>query len=318
MKFVSYTDPAFRFTGVWQENDKNEIVSYKLSATAEVGFTGNQIELICRGGGEGIRWFIDGCAVTPEKTESGYRFDTESGSHSLKFIVRLADRIFIKGVNIGDGEELFLPEAKPYMHFIGDSITEAERSYVFACTEELDVDYSIVAKGGMALCDGFGWYLAPDKPYGDPERTGMESMYWKLADMGYIEDMGDYNFKYCRTPDIITVFLGTNDYLDSPADEEAGNIEKFKEHYTEFILKIRKLFPTPPIFILQALSDKYCRVRGIDEAFKLMQQKVDNITLVDSNNWGIEICEDGTHPTQAGFDDMGAKYAAYLKEFFKK
>ena len=315
MKFIPYTDPSFRFTGVWQENENGEIVSYKLSAMAEVGFTGNRIDILCRGGGEGIRWFIDDKPVTAKTTVSGYRFDTEPGKHSLKFIVRLGDRIYLSGVKIGESENLFTTKERPYIHFIGDSITEAKRSYAFQCVEDLDADYCIIAKGGMAVCDGFGWYMQPTKPYGDPDRLGMETMYWKLADMGYIEDIGDYNFKYCRTPNIISVFLGTNDYLDKPADEEAGNIEKFKVHYAAFIEKLRAKFPGVPILILQALSDKYCRVRGIDAAFELMKEKVDNVYLVDSNNWGIEISEDGTHPTQAGYDDFGAKLAAYMKKF---
>lgn len=315
MKFIPYTDPAFRFTGVWQENDKNEIVSYKLSAMAEVGFTGKEIELVCSGGGDGIRWFIDENAVAPEKTDSGYRFQTDDGKHALKFIVRLGDRIYIKGVNVEDGANLFSTEEKIYVHFIGDSITEAARSYAFQCVEDLNADYCIIAKGGMAVCDGFGWYMQPTKPYGDPDRLGMETMYWKLADMGYIEDLGDYNFKYCRTPNIISVFLGTNDYLDKPADEEAGHIEKFAEHYTAFIEKIRAKFPDVPILILQALSDKYCRVRGIYAAYDIMKDKVDNCHLVECNQWGIEIAGDGTHPTQEGYDDFGSKLAAYMKQF---
>lgn len=312
--FIPYTNENFVFTGVWQENDDDQIVSYKLSAMAEVGFTGNRIDLVCTGGGEEIRWFIDGEPATPEKIDSGYRFDTVPGRHTLKLIVRLSDRIYINGVVIGEDETLFLPEKRPYIHFIGDSITEAKRSYVFQCVEELDVDYAIVAKGGMAVCDGFGWYSNAGQKYGDPDRLGMETMYWKLADMGYIPDLGDYNFKYCRTPDVISVFLGTNDYLDKPADEEAGNIEKFAEHYAAFIERLRAQFPTVPIIILQALSDKYCRVRGIYSAFDIIKDNVDNCRLVETNKWGIEISEDGTHPTQNGYDDMGSKLAAYLKK----
>lgn len=314
--FIPYTDENFLFTGVWQENDKAQIVSYKLSAMAEVGFTGSRIDLICSGGGEGIRWFIDEEEVAPEIIDSGYRFDTSPGKHSLKLIVRLGDRIYINGVEINEGESLCLPKKRPYIHFIGDSITEAKRSYAFQCVEDLDADYCIIAKGGMAVCDGFGWYMQPTKPYGDPDRLGMETMYWKLADMGYIEDLGDYNFKYCRTPDVISVFLGTNDYLDKPADEEAGNIEKFAEHYAAFIERVRAQFPTAPILILQALSDKYCRVRGIYAAFDIIKDRVENCYLVESNKWGIEISEDGTHPTQVGYDDMGMKLAAYIKKEF--
>lgn len=315
MKFIPYTDPAFRFTGVWQENENGEIVSYKLSAMAEVGFTGNRIDLLCRGGGEGIRWFIDDKPVEAKNTVSGYRFDTEPGKHSLKFIVRLSNRIYISGVKVGEDESLFATKERLYIHFIGDSITAAERSFAFQCVEDLDADYCIIAMGGMAVCDGFGWYSNAGQPYGDPERLGMETMYWKLANMGYIEDLGDYNFKYCRTPDIISVFLGTNDYLDKPADEEAGNLEKFKVHYAAFIEKIRKQFPKAPILILQALSDKYCRVRGINAAYDIIKEKVDNCYLVDTDKWGIEISEDGTHPTQKGYDDLGSKLAEYMKKF---
>lgn len=312
MKFIPYTDSAFRFSGVWQENQQNEIASYKTSAMAEVGFTGQEIVLVCSGK-DNVKLFIDDTETEAEKTDKGYLLRTSKGKHTLKLTVRSDNRIYIKGVEICDNESVFLPKAKPYIQFIGDSITEAAKSYAVVCPKILGVDYSIVSKGGMAVCDGFGWYGIPEHPGGDEKRKGMESMYFKLAETGYDEDIGNYNFKYCRTPNLIVMLLGTNDYLNSQAHEKSGNLEKFSKHYSSFILKIREIFPQTPIYVLQALTDSHCRRRGIEAAFDIAKKQTDNITLVDSDKWNVEIA-DGTHPTENGYAFMGEKLAGYIKE----
>ena len=161
----------------------------------------------------------------------------------------------------------------------------------------------------MALTDGWGWYA----PHPEAKmRRGMESTYFGLEFGDESPTLTPYKFKYLRIPDIVVVFLGTNDYLDDPIDEARGNLKIFAEHYLEFIKKLRALYPAATIFMLQALSDKHCRVRGIAGAYELIKENVDNVKLVNSNEWGVEISADGTHPSTPGFTFMGEKLAEVL------
>ena len=66
--------------------------------------------------------------------------------------------------------------------------------------------------------------------------------------------------------------------------------------------------------MLQALSDKYCRARGIQTAYELISSEIENVTLLPSNEWGVEISSDGTHPSPDGYAFMGEKLAEVLKD----
>lgn len=314
MEFISFNDKNFKYSGVWQEGIEKDIISYGSATFVEVGFTGEKIEVVGFVSGF-AEFFLDDAPATYEKTNDGFAFNVENGKHTLKIRIRRGRHIHFKGVNINEGESLFKTADKPYIHYIGDSITDAYPGFAEGSALNLGVDYSIVSQGGMALTDGWGWYTKhPKAKY----RRGMESTYFGLEFGDEAANLTPYKFEYLRLPDIVVVFLGTNDYLDAPIDEERGNIKIFAEHYLDFIKKLRALYPKAPIFMLQALSDKYCRVRGIAAAFELVNENVENVHLVPSNEWGVEISADGTHPSSPGFRFMGEKLAEVLADKLKE
>ena len=146
----------------------------------------------------------------------------------------------------------------------------------------------------------------------------MESAYFGLEDGEEAATLTPYKFKHLRKPDIIVIFLGTNDYLDNPDDESRGNIGIFAKHYLAFVKKIRAIHKDTPIYMLQALTDKHCRRRGIEAAYNLICEELDNVTLLPSDNWSIEISSDGTHPTLDGYTRMGECLADALSDEIKK
>ncbi len=314
MKFVSFKDPNFKFFGVWQENSEDELVSYGTVSFAEIGFEGKELE-VAGHTDKNVYFYIDSERVTPENTETGYKFTLSDGKHTLKISTINLQSFHFKGIFVSDNAELFTTPKKPYIHFIGDSITAAYPGYASASAMKLGVDFSVVAKGGMSLVDGWGWY----KPYNLlSNRHGMESAYFGLELMGNSPTLTPYKFEYFRIPDIVVIFLGTNDYLDCATDESRGNINIFTKHYLEFVKKIRGLYPDAPILMLQALSDKYCRRRGINEAFELISKEVENVSLVSSDTWDVELIYDVTHPSETGYAYMGDRMAEVLEQELKK
>ena len=310
MKFISFRDENFKYSGVWQDNFEEEIVSYGAVAFAEIGFTGSKLEVVGRIF-KNATFIIDGKESEPEKTEDGFKFRLKDGRHTLKIRMVQRAHLHFSGINIADDSEVFTTEDKPYIHFIGDSISFAYPGFSASSADKLGYDYSVVAQGGMSLVDGWGWYpMHPDAI----SRLGMESAYFGLEDGSEAAVPTPYKFKFLRMPDVIVIFLGTNDYLDIPDDEFRGNISIFAKHYLAFVKKIRAIFPNAPIFMLQALSDKHCRKRGIQAAFELIIGEMDNVTLLPSHEWGVEISNDGTHPSPDGYAAMGEKLAEVLKD----
>ena len=314
MKFVSYKDPNFKYSGVWQDNTDGEIVSYGTVSFAEIGFTGTQIEVVGYTKQE-VHFFIDGIETNAEKTQNGYKFNLPDGKHTLKLRARFCVHFHLSGINVCDDSELFVTPNKPYVHYIGDSITYACPGYAEGSALNLGVDFSIVAQCGMSLVDGWGWYGPhPEAPF----RRGMESTYFGLEFGDESATLTPYKFEYLRTPDIIVIFLGTNDYLNSPQEKADGNIDTFAQRYLTFVKKLRALYPKAPILMLQGLSDMYCRVEAINVAYDLINSQVENVTLIPSNEWGVKISDDGTHPAPEGYAHMCDCMAKVLDEQIKK
>ena len=313
MKFISFKDSNFKFLGVWQENIENEIVSYGAVSFLEIGFTGSELEVIGSIYKE-VHFLIDGIECEYQRTESGYKFNLGEGKHTLKICIPKRSHFHFNGINVSDNSELFSTPKKPYVHYIGDSISFAYPGYASTSAIKLGADYSVVAQCGMALVDGWGWY----KPHPEAiSRRGMESTYFGLEDGEEAATPTPYKFQYLTKPDIIVIFLGTNDYLDNQDDESRGNISIFAKHYLAFVKKLRTVYKDTPIYMLQALSDKHCRRRGIEAAHNLICEEFDNVTLLPSDKWGVEISSDGTHPTQNGYLRMGECLADALSDKIK-
>lgn len=305
---IDYKNDACKFTGVWQENSKNEIVSYGTIAFFEIGFTGEFLQIDGNIKGE-CAFFVDGEEILPERNEKGFTFNVNYGKHIFKIKVYKDSHFSFKSISAD--ENFFGTTQKTYIHFIGDSITHAYPGFASSSAETIGIDYSVVAHCGMSLVDGWGWYPPPEWM---KIRMGMETRYFQLESPTETDNYTKYDFSYSRTPDIIVIFLGTNDYLDTVEDKENGNIGIFTEHFLSFVSKIRVCYPKSKILIMKALSDKYCRNEGIQMAFDVISDKICDIELIQSDTWGVEISNDGTHPTELGYEQIAENLVKYLKD----
>lgn len=301
--------PEVIYTGVWQKNDDNTVTAYWNYASAEFK-TDSKIIIIGYIDTETASVDIDGVETVYTVTDNKVRLETDGEMHSIKIAGKYDARITLASIALEEGSKVLPPDKRPYFQFIGDSISHFSSSFTTKTPRALGVDWSIVAQAGAALHDGWGWYKMPE---GMTHRRGIESAYFKLQFPAETSDFTYYNFDICRVPDVIVIFLGTNDYLDCEEHRKRGHIEIFANAYCNFVSLLREKFPKAKIFMLEALSDKCCRVEGIETAHKVVSAKHKDVTLIRSDKWNIEISEDGTHPTPKGATDLANKLTDYLK-----
>lgn len=307
-----------KFTGVWQKNDKDEIVSYGTVSWFEIGFTGECIKLLADIRGE-VLFYVDDVQVSPMSSFGGenkceYYFAAQNGElteHILKICIRSTGRIFLRALALPKGERFFHTPDKTYIQFIGDSITHCCPGFSSATPEALGVDYSVVAFCGMSLKDGWGWYGIPEDV---KVRPGMESMYYKLEWPDETYDFTDYKFEFCRVPNALVLFLGTNDYLNSEKDRKNGNLEIFVDAYCRFVKRLLDNYPNSEIFIMKAFTDSLFRNEAIEKAYNRICTVTDKARLIDSDKWEVEISGDGTHPTEKGYGQITEHMVEYLRK----
>lgn len=302
---ITFKDANCKYTGVWQEDGNGNLVSYGKVTFFEIGFSGESVRLFATAR-KYVEYFLDGEQVVPEATETALLFTAKADDHTLKIKVYKEMHFTLTAL---EADGFFRVPDRKYIHFIGDSITHAYPGFSSAAPERLGVDYSVVAHCGMSLTDGWGWYAPPK---GMDPRMGMESRYFAVKFPANDEAVIPYTFDYCRVPDEIVMFLGTNDYLDTEEDRAAGNIAKFAQHYLAFVKRLRAIFPNATIHMMKPLSDKCCRAEGIEAAYQLVSSELPDIHRIDADTWGVEICDDGTHPSDNGYAQLVEGMTKYL------
>lgn len=306
---VAFQDPAFRFTGFWQENEAGELVSYKRVASFELGFTGRKLKLQARLDGAAT-WLLDGRETQPESTEDGLLFVCQNGRHCLKGTIVSTARIQIRGAQ---AEGFFATEAKPYIHFIGDSITHNYPGFASASAQMLGADHSVTAHCGMSLVDGWGWYPLN---HGLTERVGMESNYFQLETPDETSDFTPYQFTYCRKPDVIVIYLGVNDYLTEGGNFREENPYIFAERYVAFVMRLREQYPGVPVFMLQChMPEKTIRIGAIADAYRGIREIMENVYLLDSHQWNVALSPDKVHPSAEGYAQMADNVTRILRTY---
>lgn len=315
-KFILYSDKAFKYTGVWQENGDGEIVSYHTSAQLEFAFTGNSVKLSAVVTGNGfVTCLLDGVQIEPQTDKDSITVSAVGDSHMLKLIAECHSQIYFRGITVSEDTSVYRTPDRTYIQFIGDSITDACPGFATAAAKELGADYSIVSLCGIALTDGWGWY---EPPAGAERRYGMESMYFGLETPSNTVSLTEYKFEYCRIPDAFVIFLGTNDYITCQEHKDAGNLDVFADKYFNFITRLRTHFPERPIFILHDIHKNEFGSAAIEKAYALVSAAHKEVFLVDSDKWNVELSSDGVHPNDSGYSTMAKKTAAFLQLYLLK
>lgn len=124
---------------------------------------------------------------------------------------------------------------------------------------------------------------------------------------------------YRQQPDIVTVMLGSNDFLQEPALSAAGcgeRMERFLAALLEQALPCRLLLIAPPSMVLGAWVDDPKIVetsRRLGSQYQGVAKKL-NVAFADANAWGVELAYDGVHFSKCGHRAFFAGIGKRLSE----
>ena len=325
----------FKYCGTWQADLSNtkSMVGYWTYKSVEIDFTGTSIVLEFSKPSKFSVSVDGGASKTYTDTEGKVTVTaTGNGKHTLKiYDSYLEKRVYFLSAAVPEGETMSrTADKEQYIQFIGDSISQDGRSFTFNVGPKNNWDYSVTAKAGISLRNGKG-YVNVDYLNSDEKLVGMEDAFFRLgypsthlsdeekliyADYFTNEDLL-YKFKTGNTPDIVFIFIGTNDGLTS-TDYAAD----FAEHYVNFVDNIMEAYDNKPqIVMMQSLHAVYeARYECIETAAEAVIAKYpDKAQFIDKatvDSWNVEISSDNTHPSAAGYARISETLAAWLDERF--
>lgn len=263
---VKMDDNRLKYVGRIELEDGLPLFTFPLTSV-ELNFIGTSIKIEI----SNYRWirrnfvgvFIDEkeytieLIPTSEPTIYTIAENLENKLHKVKFYKMMDSAHYIKIHKIIlDGQLEERPETKKLkMEVYGDSISagavvmandylnvedpehdgeysNAFYSYANLTAQKLGAEIHDIAQGGIALMNGTGNFHGLTK--------GMEWAYDKVRYNPHMENVTTWDFsKY--TPDIVIIALGQNckkptEFMD---DIESDMAKKWREHYIEFVRKIR-------------------------------------------------------------------------------
>ncbi len=316
---IKNTDSKLRYTGRWM-NKSGTMVSSWNRASVTICFEGTLLVLDAAVSQNASTNKTNGCLLVSidgaEETKVqpiGNRIvlNLEKGKHTVVITGTYSTSANIGNFYVEKGATVTAPPDKTHVLFTGSSTTHYW-SYCKTASNKLGWDFSVVAQGGMALVDTWGWYKTPD----GSARVGTETAFFKNEMPSYTTNLTDFDFKVGEHPDIIVGQLGTND-IGGGRNTDDASLKKFADTYTEFIGKVREKYPNCKFYIMQALVGPEERFRGIELAYKTASAKYKDVYIIPANTWDIEISDDGTHATNAGQQKLGEKLAEYFAKNYK-
>lgn len=283
--WISADNDKIRYTGRIDWSVPTEPVWIFPCTSSEFIFTGNTLKMHVRNKNEYwqnyIGYILDNvqsCTYIKREGETTIEInvpENDTGIHHVMFFKRQdsCHEVTILGYELGDNEKLLeLPE-KPArrIEVYGDSVSAGEiseavdyvgkedpehdggysnsyYSYSWILARKLGAQIHDIAQGGIALMDGEGWYH-------EPEQTGMETVWNKVHYNTRLSKMAEWDFKE-YIPQLVIVAVGQNDC--HPSDYMKENYcqkesRKWREHYLEFLNKLRKTYPDAQIICCTTL-----------------------------------------------------------------
>ncbi|MBO5052119.1 MAG: hypothetical protein J6D31_07975 [Clostridia bacterium] len=333
---VKASDTAtFKYCGTWEPSG-DTMISHWNESYVEFDFYGTSVTPVFSASSP-IKYQIDGGAWTSVTANGEYTITAATaGEHTLRIKAHNRDyNVHFAGVQVESQYAIHRAEEKAhYIHFVGDSISDAGESFARKAGDKLGWDYATTALSGIALETGYG-YWSNNNPNMYAEfgiKIGMEDAFFKYGIphdgmtgetreryLGYYTDPSldvDYEAMAYK-PDIVFIFLGTNDQL--------GNVEndktRFANTYVEFVDHIKAAYgENTEIWVLQSLcTPTEARFGCISYAVELLTAKYgDDIHFIDweeISTWGLTF-QDHVHPDGAGYAITVEKVSAILDAYY--
>ncbi len=312
---VPYTSKSLKYVGRWEETD-GAIASRWNYSSVEISFTGSkliaEVDSAPAMSNSALTYSrvlvtVDGGAETSMSATNGLiTLDLGEGEHTVKIAGNVNYEVTLKNIYVAGTVKA--PVDKTNILFIGDSISHYTSCYSFQVGNLLGWDWSVVAQAGMALQDAQGYYPLPE---GATTRVGMETCFFKNESAAYTTNLTDADFKYTSTPDVVVIYLGTND-----TRSKADSVDTFVSTYVEFVGNIREMYPDCKVYVMESVSSDADRRASVTEfaraAYTALDEAYDNVSIINSYEWDIEGQADGTHPTAAGSAVFAQKVAEVI------
>ncbi|KAF9552895.1 SGNH hydrolase [Agrocybe pediades] len=212
--------------------------------------------------------------------------------------------------------------SKTVFQIIGDSFSSgylmpfgADQSWPFLVGEAFKAEHRITAQAGAALTDIVS--------YGNAH--GLSYQFFKTEDTGYYYTT-DHNYttpwNFARDqppPTHVVIHIGANDAAQGVSNDQ------FVQVYSDFLVRIRKLYPHQPIFMFtpwgwpSSDGNVYYYYQGLYQ--QILDARVatgdKNIFLVDTTGWITwdDVFPDSLHPTVAGQAKVANNFLAFLKDW---
>ena len=175
-------------------------------------------------------------------------------------------------------------------------------NYAWQTAELLGCDHTQISFSGLSLSSGYGCL---------DTKIGMDSLYFNLKNYNHIHERPVIPWNFSYTPDIVFIFLGTNDECGQ-APEEVVSLNS-----RNMIYKIRQKFNDAEIFVMRPFKGIY--ENALSSAVRRLNSMGDEkIHFIDTTGWLSESdFSDGTHPNETGTSKIINKLVPTLKPFVK-
>ncbi|MCD7972222.1 MAG: starch-binding protein [Candidatus Azobacteroides sp.] len=306
------TDRNIQFNGRWDKTRTDYYHGHWAAASMRVDFTGTFVKInLANQQGIYLVIQIDDEAPRAVYAQNGTNLDLGNlapGRHTLVVGAGVGgSEILFKGFTLEQGAVTYKSKKKLLIEFIGDSITEGggpdgmyTYNYSWQVSDRLGCDHTQIASSAIALCSGYSIF--------EEDRVGMDSLYFGLKNYRY-SYMPDLDGTFVPwdfttyTPDIVFIFLGTND-SDGVAWIYNATDEVFSERLDKFLKRIRGHYPDTHITIMNPFTKVFKNViRSKVQELKEAGDK--KVHFINSTGW-LEAGDfsDGIHPNNQGTAKM--------------
>jgi hypothetical protein len=318
------------------------MISHWNESYVEVDFYGTSVTPVFAKSSK-IKYSVDGGAYTSTTANGELTIAAQGdGKHTLRIKTQgRTSNVYFAGVKTFSKSLLArTAEKEHYIHFVGDSISDSGESFARRVGDVLGWDYATTAVSGMALERNYG-YWKNNNPQMYVElgiNVGMIDAFFKYGHptesmtgetrekyLNYYTDASFNNtYEAGYKPDIVFIFLGTNDELSKETDAT-----RFTEAYVEFVDKIMEAYgEDTEIWAVQALTNSAATINEAHPRFTCIRAAAnalkakygEQINFIDYDvikTWGVEISSDNTHPTGNGYTTLTEKIAAILKKHYE-
>lgn len=333
---VAATDTAtYKYCGTWEPSGTG-MVSHWNTSYVEVDFYGTSVTPVFFRSST-FTYAVDGGTATTATADGAYTITvTGDGKHTLRIkTTGRSNNVYFAGVKTAS--KLLLArtaEKAHYIHFVGDSISDNGASYPYWAGDNLGWDYAVTAVSGMALERDYG-YWRNNNPvmyaaigtnvgmqdaffrYGHPTDSMSGAMRERYENY-YTDSSLRNSYQAGYTPDIVFIFLGTNDQLAAQTDAD-----RFAAAYSSYVADILEAYgEDTDIWVMQALTQtndsarRYCIEKAAEQLQTSYGEQVHFINGETVDGWNVSISSDGTHPDANGYSTLTNQIIALLREHY--